>query len=124
MGWENHSRRSTETRLAHRTSLVYARALRSYRRRGRNCGWIESIADGCVHPDDHVLWRAAGGAPMFGFNIDPGPEPTIDLYQGQILKLGNVEFEVRFTPGHTMGHCIFYVAAIESMLLRRFDFSK
>ena len=47
---------------------------------------------------------------MFGFNIDPGPEPTIDLYQGQILKLGSIEFEVRFTPGHTTGHCIFYVA--------------
>jgi len=25
------------------------------------------------------------------------------------LKLGNVEFEVRFTPGHTTGHCILYV---------------
>ncbi len=63
-----------------------------------------------LHPNDHVLWRAGGGGPMFGFNIDPGPEPTIDLFQGQILKLGSVEFEVRFTPGHTPGHCIFYVA--------------
>ncbi|MBI3739794.1 MAG: MBL fold metallo-hydrolase [Chloroflexi bacterium] len=63
-----------------------------------------------LHPGDHVLWRAAGGGPAFGFNIDPGPEPTIDLFQSQILKLGNVQFEVRFTPGHTKGHCIFYVA--------------
>jgi hydroxyacylglutathione hydrolase len=63
-----------------------------------------------LHPNDHVLWRAAGGGPLFGFNIDPGPEPTIDLAQGQILKLGHVEFEVRFTPGHTLGHCILYVA--------------
>ena len=47
---------------------------------------------------------------MFGFDIDPGPEPTIDFYQGQILRLGSVEFEVRFTPGHTPGHCILYVA--------------
>jgi len=23
--------------------------------------------------------------------------------------LGSSEFEVRFTPGHTLGHCIFYV---------------
>ncbi len=67
-----------------------------------------------LHPNDHVLWRAAGGGPMFGFNIDPGPEPTIDLFQGQILKLGSVEFEVRFTPGHTPGHCIFYVADIRA----------
>jgi glyoxylase-like metal-dependent hydrolase (beta-lactamase superfamily II) len=48
---------------------------------------------------------------MFGFDIDPGPEPTIDFYHGQILKLGNVDFEVRFTPGHTTGHCILYVTS-------------
>ena len=63
-----------------------------------------------LHPNDHVLWRAGGGAALFGFDIDPGPEPTIDFYQGQILRLGSVEFEVRFTPGHTLGHCILFVA--------------
>lgn len=63
-----------------------------------------------LHPNDHVLWRAGGGGALFGFDIDPGPEPTIDFYQGQILRLGNVEFEVRFTPGHTPGHCILYAA--------------
>lgn len=64
-----------------------------------------------LHPNDHVLWRAGGGSAVFGFNIDPGPEPTIDLHQGQILRLGSVEFEVRFTPGHTPGHCILYVSS-------------
>jgi glyoxylase-like metal-dependent hydrolase (beta-lactamase superfamily II) len=64
-----------------------------------------------LHPNDHVLWRAGGGGALFGFDIDPGPEPTIDFYQGQILRLGSVEFEVRFTPGHTPGHCILYVAS-------------
>ncbi len=63
-----------------------------------------------LHPNDHVLWRAGGGGAFFGFDIDPGPEPTIDFTHGQILRLGNVEFEVRFTPGHTPGHCILYVA--------------
>lgn len=62
-----------------------------------------------LHPADHVLWRAEGGAPLFGFRIDPGPEPTIDLFQGQKLILGAIEIEVRHTPGHTLGHCIFYV---------------
>ena len=66
-----------------------------------------------LHPNDHVLWRAAGGGPLLGFNIDPGPEPTIDLGQGQVLRLGGVEFEVRFTPGHTLGHCLFYVASAQ-----------
>lgn len=63
-----------------------------------------------LHPNDHVLWRAGGGGALFGFEIDPGPEPTIDFVHGQTLKLGSVEFEVRFTPGHTIGHCILYVA--------------
>ncbi len=62
-----------------------------------------------LHPDDHVLWRAGGGGAKFGLNIDPGPEPTIDFVHGMILKLGSNEFEVRFTPGHTKGHCVLYV---------------
>ena len=78
-------------------------------------GGASAIADGlnplplvALHPNDHILWRAEGGAPLFGFKIDPGPEPTIDLYQGQILNLGKVTLEVRYTPGHTPGHCVFY----------------
>ncbi|MBL8062183.1 MAG: MBL fold metallo-hydrolase [Anaerolineales bacterium] len=63
-----------------------------------------------LHPDDHVLWRAGGGGVAFGLDIDPGPEPTIDFAQGMILKLGSNEFEVRFTPGHTRGHCVLYVS--------------
>jgi len=63
-----------------------------------------------LHPNDHVLWRAGGGGSAFGFNIDPGPEPTIDFQQGMKLKLGSNEFEVRHTPGHTRGLCVLYVA--------------
>jgi glyoxylase-like metal-dependent hydrolase (beta-lactamase superfamily II) len=63
-----------------------------------------------LHPDDHVLWRAGGGGAKYGFDIDPGPEPTIDFQQGMKLKLGSNEFEVRHTPGHTKGLCVFYVA--------------
>jgi hydroxyacylglutathione hydrolase len=64
-----------------------------------------------LHPADHVLWRAAGGGPMFGFNIDPGPEPTIDFVQGMRMRLGEAEFEVRYTPGHTPGHVVLYCAS-------------
>lgn len=62
-----------------------------------------------LHPNDHVLWRAGGGGALFGFDIDPGPEPTIDFVHGMVMKLGSNEFEVRFTPGHTPGHCVLYV---------------
>lgn len=63
-----------------------------------------------LHPRDHVLWRAAGGGPLFGFNIDPGPEPTIDFVDGMRMRLGKAEFEVRYTPGHTPGHVVLYCA--------------
>ena len=52
-----------------------------------------------LHPADHVLWRAGGGGRMFGFRIDPGPEPSIDFMHGQTLKLGSNTFEVRHVPG-------------------------
>jgi hydroxyacylglutathione hydrolase len=81
-------------------------------------GGAAAVADGldvppsvALHPADHALWRSEGGAPAFGFKLDPGPEPTIDLADGQILRLGSVQFQVRHTPGHTPGHCIFYVEA-------------
>ncbi len=63
-----------------------------------------------LHSLDRDLWQLQGGAPLFGFHIDPGPAPTIDLFHGQVLHLGSVTFEVRHTPGHTPGHCVFYCA--------------
>lgn len=33
--------------------------------------------------------------------------PTRWLQQGEILKLGHLQFEVRHTPGHTPGHVVF-----------------
>jgi glyoxylase-like metal-dependent hydrolase (beta-lactamase superfamily II) len=61
-----------------------------------------------LHPADYPLWRHQGGASLFGFKIDPGPEPTVDLSHGQILHLGGGLLEVRHTPGHTPGHVVFY----------------
>jgi glyoxylase-like metal-dependent hydrolase (beta-lactamase superfamily II) len=39
------------------------------------------------------------------------PEKLTDLEDGQILDLGGIRFETRHTPGHTPGHCCFYVEA-------------
>lgn len=69
-----------------------------------------------LHQEDQPLWRAMGGAAWFGFkNFDPGPEPTIDLEQGMILKLGALEFEVRHTPGHSPGHVILVATDLEAV---------
>ena len=81
-------------------------------------GGAAAVADGsrpmppvALHPGDYPLWRAQGGAPLFGLHIDPGPEPTIDLFHGMTMHLGSSLFEVRHAPGHTPGHVIFYCAA-------------
>lgn len=81
-------------------------------------GGAAGLADACsppppvaLHPEDYSLWRLQGGAPLFGMHIDPGPEPTIDLYHGQILHLGSNRLEVRHAPGHTRGHVMFYCQA-------------
>lgn len=61
-----------------------------------------------LHPDDYPLWHVQGGAALFGFQIDPLPEPTVELHHGMLMHLGNVPIEVRHAPGHTRGHVIFY----------------
>jgi hydroxyacylglutathione hydrolase len=52
-------------------------------------------------------------AKKYGF---PSPEPvkvTQWLQGGETLTLGQYSFEVRFTPGHTPGHVVFYCAQIQ-----------
>ena len=69
-----------------------------------------------LHPADLPVWREKGGARMFGFEIDPGPIPSLALAHGQILRLGAEVFEVRHTPGHSPGHVVFYSASAQTVL--------
>jgi glyoxylase-like metal-dependent hydrolase (beta-lactamase superfamily II) len=64
-----------------------------------------------LHPDDLNLWRAGGGASLFGIHHDSGPEPALPFQHDQVLKVGGVPVEVRHTPGHSPGHVIFYAAS-------------
>lgn len=73
------------------------------------------VADACnpappvaLHADDYSLWRMQGGAAIFGMQIDPGPEPTIEFQHHQTLFLGNNQFKVLHAPGHSRGHVMFY----------------
>jgi hydroxyacylglutathione hydrolase len=66
-----------------------------------------------LHSLDLPLWEMNGGAALFGFRINPGPAPTIKLEKTISLRVGEIEFEVRHTPGHTPGHVIFYSAEEE-----------
>lgn len=77
-------------------------------------GGAAAVADGsspmppvALHPLDYPLWRVMGGAQLFGYRMDPGPEPTIDLQHGMQLHLGASTLEVRHAPGHSPGHMLF-----------------
>ena len=72
---------------------------------------IKPVPKIAIHPADLPLYSAQGGAALFGMRIGPTPEPNIHLRHGQVLKLGQISFEVRHCPGHTPGHVIFYCAA-------------
>lgn len=61
-----------------------------------------------MHSADLGLWQMGGGAVLFGFKIESGPKPSIDLASVRTLILGSLTFEVRPTPGHTPGHVSFY----------------
>jgi hydroxyacylglutathione hydrolase len=63
-----------------------------------------------LHPNDRPLWDSQGGAELFGFRLPVSPAPRLDLVHGMSLQLGSLQFEVRHTPGHTPGLCIFYCA--------------
>ena len=61
-----------------------------------------------LHTADLALWRMQGGAIFFGVqDFDPGPEPSLALQHGMQLEFGGYQFEVRETPGHTLGHVAF-----------------
>jgi len=63
-----------------------------------------------IHPDDLPLLRARGGADLWGIPVKPSPEPDVELAEGQLITIGQLELKVLFTPGHTPGHVSFYEA--------------
>lgn len=61
-----------------------------------------------LHPLDRPLYDAAPlVGKMYGFAVEPPPQPDHDLEDLQILELGLLRFEVRHTPGHCPGHVVF-----------------
>jgi hydroxyacylglutathione hydrolase len=61
-----------------------------------------------LHPLDRPIYDALPqyGA-MFGMTLDPPPPPQQELEAGQLLQVGDFEFAVRFTPGHSPGSVSF-----------------
>lgn len=61
-----------------------------------------------LHPGDFALWSNGGGAQIFGYPINQGPKPDVDLSKIHQLEIGMYSFQVLYAPGHTPGHCIFH----------------
>jgi glyoxylase-like metal-dependent hydrolase (beta-lactamase superfamily II) len=49
---------------------------------------------------------------MFGVPFPSSPDPDRLLNHGDILSLGDLEFEVRHTPGHSPGHVVLIAPGI------------
>lgn len=61
-----------------------------------------------LHPLDRPLYDAL---PQYGswvgMQLEPAPPPHVELQAGQVLRVGELEFTVRFTPGHSPGSVSF-----------------
>ncbi len=64
-----------------------------------------------LHPDEIDLYRNAPmQAQMFGLEVEAPPEPDLDLKHGETLTIGNLNVEVRHTPGHSPGGVCFILS--------------
>lgn len=59
-----------------------------------------------MHKADLPIYeRSHEHAQMWGFEIDPLPPPDVFVADGDIITVGNLNFEILHTPGHSPG-CI------------------
>lgn len=61
-----------------------------------------------LHPLDRPLLESVTlQGSMFGFPPAETPEIGHELVDGEVIRVGEQELEVIFTPGHAPGHCAF-----------------
>ncbi len=58
-----------------------------------------------------VLAHAPKSAAMFGISVEPSPEPTNFIEEGDIITFGNAELKAILTPGHSPASLSFYCEA-------------
>jgi hydroxyacylglutathione hydrolase len=64
-----------------------------------------------IHPADRFLYDALSEhARAYGYEIEPAPEKTEDLSDGQRISFGQAELEVICTPGHSPGSVCYRLA--------------
>ncbi|HSM24906.1 MAG TPA: MBL fold metallo-hydrolase [Anaerolineaceae bacterium] len=62
-----------------------------------------------LHENDLGLWESNGGANIFGFPFEIKSKPSRLLQNDDSFKLGELEINSFFTPGHTSGHVIYSI---------------
>ncbi len=61
-----------------------------------------------IHEKEQIILAAAEDrSKAWGIPYTPSPMPSYWLKEGEVLKFGNSELEIRFVPGHAPGHVIF-----------------
>ncbi len=74
-------------------------------------------AEVILHKDDEDLYYALPQQPIFmgipeiqlkafGFDYEEPPQLTRNWVHGEILTVGELEFDIRHCPGHTRGHVV------------------
>lgn len=62
-----------------------------------------------IHPNEILLLKAVNTyAPQYGILYEASPEPTASLIEGEMIKFGNSQLKIIFTPGHSPGSVCFY----------------
>ena len=65
-----------------------------------------------MHPDDRQTVRIfSSHAPLYGCTVPDSDFPTEDISDGQTLRIGQMEFQVIHTPGHSPGGVCYYCPA-------------
>lgn len=63
-----------------------------------------------IHPEAvEMLQLATMSAALYQIRIPAPPPPDVMLADGEILRVGNLELLVLYTPGHAPGHVSFYL---------------
>jgi glyoxylase-like metal-dependent hydrolase (beta-lactamase superfamily II) len=69
-----------------------------------------------LHKAELPLWKAKGNADDFHIPIQLPAEPDVLLEGEPLLIFGKFHLQTLFTPGHTPGHCTFYLQELNAAL--------
>ena len=79
--------------------------------RGLNLTHIFNTHHHFDHVGGNLFLKEKYGATIIGPKADSGRIPGIDvaLGDGEIFKFGDYDIHLIHTPGHTLGHCAYYI---------------